>query len=148
MRDFASNSHDSYRPKRDIVAAGSARCLSRYRAGGDDLRTSSLVAGLRRSHTNINSVLKMTVAHLDDATHPCGPGDHHDHACPQAVLSVAFPAVQDIRGPEGLGHLWTGEHAAGPYQISTSANACRPAVFSKCKGSLQDGQRLENISWR
>lgn len=44
------------------------------------------------------------------------------------VLSLAFPAVKDVRGVEGVSGLWH--------------------VFTRCKAHLADGDRLENISWR
>ncbi|KAF9476218.1 DUF1752-domain-containing protein, partial [Pholiota conissans] len=47
---------------------------------------------------------------------------------PIPVLSVAPDAVRDLDGHEALYGLWT--------------------LFTKCKESLQDGRRLENISWR
>lgn len=47
---------------------------------------------------------------------------------PTPVLSVAPDAVKDLQGQDALSALWT--------------------IFTKCKESLQDGRRLENISWR
>lgn len=47
---------------------------------------------------------------------------------PAPVLSVTADAVKDLEGHEALTGLWT--------------------LFTKCKESLQDGRRLENISWR
>ncbi|KAG1729862.1 uncharacterized protein EDB91DRAFT_1158861 [Suillus paluster] len=47
---------------------------------------------------------------------------------PAPVLSVTPDAVKDLQGHEALSALWT--------------------LFAKCKESLQDGRRLENISWR
>ncbi|GLB40772.1 hypothetical protein LshimejAT787_0806430 [Lyophyllum shimeji] len=47
---------------------------------------------------------------------------------PVPVLSVAAEAVRELEGGEALCGLWT--------------------LFTKCKASLQDGHRLENISWR
>ncbi|KAH7926383.1 hypothetical protein BV22DRAFT_1087227 [Leucogyrophana mollusca] len=47
---------------------------------------------------------------------------------PAPVLSVTTDAVRDLEGREALSGLWT--------------------LFTKCKESLQDGRRLENISWR
>ncbi|PPQ66720.1 hypothetical protein CVT24_008821 [Panaeolus cyanescens] len=49
-------------------------------------------------------------------------------AFPAPVLAVTADAVRDLEGREALSGLW--------------------ALFSKCKDSLQDGRRLENISWR
>ncbi|KAI0260468.1 hypothetical protein BC834DRAFT_1044630 [Gloeopeniophorella convolvens] len=47
---------------------------------------------------------------------------------PSPVLSVAADALKDLDGRDALSGLWT--------------------IFTKCKESLQDGRRLENISWR
>ncbi|KAI0245974.1 hypothetical protein BJV78DRAFT_1356447 [Lactifluus subvellereus] len=47
---------------------------------------------------------------------------------PSPVLSLAADAIKDLDGGDTLSHLWT--------------------IFTKCKESLQDGRRLENISWR
>ncbi|KAI0039035.1 DUF1752-domain-containing protein, partial [Auriscalpium vulgare] len=49
-------------------------------------------------------------------------------AFPAPVLSVAADVLKDLDGGDALGGLWT--------------------LFTKCKESLQDGRRLENISWR
>jgi hypothetical protein len=66
-------------------------------------------------------------------------------AFPTPVLSIAADAVKDLEGRDALSGLWT----------------CRCLlcsiihvliyiyqVFTKCKESLHDGRRLENISWR
>ncbi|TFK81716.1 hypothetical protein K466DRAFT_604271 [Polyporus arcularius HHB13444] len=47
---------------------------------------------------------------------------------PSPILSVAADAVKDLEGEDALYGLW--------------------ALFTKCKESLKDGRRLENISWR
>ncbi|EJF58580.1 hypothetical protein DICSQDRAFT_66665 [Dichomitus squalens LYAD-421 SS1] len=47
---------------------------------------------------------------------------------PSPILSVAADVVKDIEGEDALCSLW--------------------ALFTKCKESLKDGRRLENISWR
>ncbi|KAH7913810.1 hypothetical protein BJ138DRAFT_1145327 [Hygrophoropsis aurantiaca] len=47
---------------------------------------------------------------------------------PAPVLSVTTDVVRDLEGREALSGLWT--------------------LFTKCKESLKDGRRLENISWR
>ncbi|KAL7411319.1 hypothetical protein BDY24DRAFT_396379 [Mrakia frigida] len=52
----------------------------------------------------------------------------HPSPLPHPVLNVALPAINDCKGGEALSSLWT--------------------VFSKCKDSIEDGSRLENISWR
>lgn len=56
------------------------------------------------------------------------------------VLSVTADAVKDL---DGVG-LWN-----GMCQIIISGRKISPqAVFSKCKGSLAEGERLEYVSWR
>ncbi|KAH9885753.1 hypothetical protein C8Q73DRAFT_669347 [Cubamyces lactineus] len=47
---------------------------------------------------------------------------------PSPILSVAADVVRDLEGEDALCGLW--------------------ALFTKCKESLKDGRRLENISWR
>jgi hypothetical protein len=63
------------------------------------------------------------------------------------VLSLATDALIDLDGADAITGLWT----------STSVPLSLPAflldspsksVFAKCKESLQDGPRLEYISWR
>ncbi|KAG9314786.1 hypothetical protein JVU11DRAFT_3871 [Chiua virens] len=47
---------------------------------------------------------------------------------PVPILSITADAVRDLQGQDTLYGLWT--------------------VFTKCKESVHDGRRLENISWR
>ncbi|TFK61481.1 DUF1752-domain-containing protein, partial [Pluteus cervinus] len=47
---------------------------------------------------------------------------------PAPILSVTAEALRDVEGHEALRVLWM--------------------LFTKCKESLHDGRRLENISWR
>ncbi|KAK0205061.1 hypothetical protein DFS33DRAFT_1274030 [Desarmillaria ectypa] len=49
-------------------------------------------------------------------------------ALPNPVLAVATDVLKDLDGDEALTSLWF--------------------LFTKCKSSLHDGRRLENISWR
>ncbi|EDR05412.1 uncharacterized protein LACBIDRAFT_303064 [Laccaria bicolor S238N-H82] len=49
-------------------------------------------------------------------------------AFPAPVLSVTADAVRELEGGEALAGLWT--------------------LFTKCKESLKDGRRLENMSCR
>ncbi|KAI0733240.1 DUF1752-domain-containing protein, partial [Irpex lacteus] len=44
------------------------------------------------------------------------------------ILSVSSEVVKDLDGEDALYGMW--------------------AVFTKCKQSLKDGRRLENMSWR
>lgn len=50
------------------------------------------------------------------------------HPPQSPYLQVALPLIEDVKGGEGLSSLWR--------------------VFTKCQESIQDGSRLENISWR
>lgn len=56
--------------------------------------------------------------------------DISDHPMTLQVLdlSTSNPALLSIKGPESLSSLW--------------------GVLTRCKRSLKDGERLENISWR
>jgi hypothetical protein len=69
-------------------------------------------------------------------------------ALPTPVLSVAADAVRDLDGGEALPGLWTRESlillSEGGHQFSTPLSK----VFTKCKESLRDGRRLENMCWR
>ncbi|KAH9970644.1 hypothetical protein BGW80DRAFT_1176016 [Lactifluus volemus] len=47
---------------------------------------------------------------------------------PSPVLCLVSDSLKDIDGGDALSGLWS--------------------IFTRCKGSLQDGRRLENISWR
>ncbi|KAJ2917371.1 hypothetical protein MD484_g3038, partial [Candolleomyces efflorescens] len=49
-------------------------------------------------------------------------------ALPGPVLSVTPELIRELDGREAVYRLWT--------------------LFTKCKGSLENGRRLENISWR
>lgn len=67
---------------------------------------------------------------------------------PVPILSVTAEAVRDLQGQDALYGLWTGELLRDDvfhYHILTFSPL---SVFTKCKGSVQDGRRLENISWR
>ncbi|KAF9647010.1 DUF1752-domain-containing protein, partial [Thelephora ganbajun] len=44
------------------------------------------------------------------------------------VLSLVADVVKDLEGEVAVYSLWS--------------------VFTKCKNSVQDGRRLENLSWR
>ncbi|KIP05400.1 hypothetical protein PHLGIDRAFT_74323, partial [Phlebiopsis gigantea 11061_1 CR5-6] len=47
---------------------------------------------------------------------------------PSPLLAVSPDVLKEMDGEDALFGMWT--------------------VFTKCKGSLKDGRRLENISWR
>jgi hypothetical protein len=64
---------------------------------------------------------------------------------PAPVLSVTPDAVKDLQGQDALSALWTSTFHL-PYHSPFSNTHF--LVFTKCKESLQDGRRLENISWR
>jgi hypothetical protein len=64
----------------------------------------------------------------------------------QPVLSIAPDALQDIYGGDALSNLWIGKPRSN---LLIALHYSYPkAVFSRCKDSIQDGERLENISWR
>lgn len=84
--------------------------------------------------------------------------DNHGHTMspsfefPAPVLAVAADAVRELQGREALSSLWTRESLLS---FNISVRQFVPSdlfisllVFTKCKESLQDGRRLENISWR
>lgn len=67
---------------------------------------------------------------------------------PVPILSVTADAVRDLQGQDALYSLWTGELLyCNPFWPSIS-DFLPLSVFTKCKESVQDGRRLENISWR
>jgi hypothetical protein len=65
-------------------------------------------------------------------------------AFPTPVLSIASDAVKDLEGRDALLGLWTCRFLLRAFVHILIT----PQVFTKCKESLQDGRRLENISWR
>ena len=74
---------------------------------------------------------------------------------PSPVLSIASDALKDLDGHDALSGLWTGTtHPSSPnsfynyHDLLFPDFSFSPSVFTKCKESLQDGRRLENISWR
>ena len=69
-------------------------------------------------------------------------------AFPAPVLSVASDAVKDLEGRDALLGLWTCRFLHSRSFIHVLIEIFTPQVFTKCKESLQDGRRLENISWR
>jgi len=60
------------------------------------------------------------------------------------ILSVAADAVRDLEGHDALFGLWTGAYLLYP----CVSDAYYFLVFTKCKTSLPNGARLENITWR
>jgi hypothetical protein len=66
---------------------------------------------------------------------------------PGPVLAVAADVVKHVDGDDSLPILWT-SLCFFRSQAVKSASHPLPPVFTKCKESLQDGRRLENISWR
>ena len=67
-------------------------------------------------------------------------------AFPAPVLSIASDAVKDLEGRDALLGLWTCKFLLR--SITHVLIYSPPKVFTKCKESLHDGRRLENISWR
>lgn len=67
---------------------------------------------------------------------------------PVPILSVTTEAVRDLQGQDALYGLWTGELFYGNAFKHSISDFLPLSVFTKCKESVQDGRRLENISWR
>ena len=63
------------------------------------------------------------------------------------ILSVAADVVKDLEGEDALCGLWARAYSLPPPILSHRSSLCHQ-VFTKCKESLKDGRRLENISWR
>ena len=63
---------------------------------------------------------------------------------PSPLLSLAADAIQDMDGADAVTGLWT----SAPLPLSILSFLTFLPVFTKCKESIQDGPRLENISWR
>ena len=53
----------------------------------------------------------------------------------------------DTRNVENLFGMWTG-WCSTPFRTATSADGSVVQVFSRCAESMEDGRRLENLSWR
>ncbi|OJT03216.1 hypothetical protein TRAPUB_6213 [Trametes pubescens] len=66
---------------------------------------------------------------------------------PSPILSVAADVVKDLEGEDALCGLWIRAYFFGVVCILRELTASTK-VFTKCKESLKDGRRLENISWR
>ena len=69
-------------------------------------------------------------------------------ALPNPILSVTPEGVRELEGREALSGLWTREY--NPLESLCLILIFNPlrTVFSKCKESIENGRRLENISWR
>ena len=65
---------------------------------------------------------------------------------PSLILSVAADVVHELQDEDALSSLWTGELLV--LCASFLVIYGELVVFTKCKNSLKDGQRLENLSWR
>lgn len=71
-------------------------------------------------------------------------------AFPGPVLAVSPDVVRHLEGEEALPILWTRQSCFFflPCQSFLPSLTPEHIVFTKCKESLKDGHRLENISWR
>ena len=66
------------------------------------------------------------------------------------VLSLAADVVKDLEGEVAVCSLWCGERVPPMPPVLPRFPHQHPwrLVFTKCKSSIQDGRRLENLSWR
>ena len=66
------------------------------------------------------------------------------------VLSLAADVVKDLEGEVAVCSLWSGKRVPPLPPILPRFPHHHPSrlVFAKCKNSIQDGRRLENLSWR
>jgi Fungal protein of unknown function (DUF1752) len=70
-------------------------------------------------------------------------------AFPAPVLSIASDAVKDLEGRDVSLGFWSCRFSFAVLSIIHMLIFMSTLqVFTKCKESLQDGRRLENISWR
>ncbi|MCJ1362680.1 hypothetical protein MMC16_001786 [Acarospora aff. strigata] len=70
-------------------------------------------------------------------------------AAPVVTVDVAKMHKVDTRNVENLFGMWTGETQSLFSSLDASDNPDRLlAVFSKCADSMEEGRRLENLSWR
>ena len=69
---------------------------------------------------------------------------------PSPLLSIAADAIQDLDGADAITSLWTSPFLLSPLPLFPPHlfSPFLNPVFTKCKESIQDGRRLENISWR
>lgn len=64
------------------------------------------------------------------------------------VLSLAADVVKDLEGEVAVCSLWSGERPMPPILPRFPHPPPWRLVFTKCKSSIHDGRRLENLSWR
>jgi hypothetical protein len=64
---------------------------------------------------------------------------------PSPILSVSTEVVKDLDGEDALYGMWAGGLIV---LIIINTETDIAPVFTKCKQSLKDGRRLENMSWR
>ena len=67
---------------------------------------------------------------------------------PSPLLSLAADAIQDLDGADAITGLWTSPFLSLFSLLFFPHLFLSQSVFTKCKESIQDGRRLENISWR
>lgn len=66
---------------------------------------------------------------------------------PYPILAVTADAVKELEREDVLCGLWTRAYLRDLPPIFFELTSL-DKVFTKCKESLKDGHRLENISWR
>ena len=68
-------------------------------------------------------------------------------AAPVVTVDVNKMHKIDTRNVENLFGMWTGE-SSQPATVYSSWLTLRQTVFSRCAESMEEGRRLENLSWR
>ena len=67
---------------------------------------------------------------------------------PSPLLAVAPDVLKEMDGEDALFGMWTGAFLARGDRCASHDETDSALVFTKCKSSLKDGRRLENLSWR
>ncbi|RDL37110.1 Uncharacterized protein BP5553_04543 [Venustampulla echinocandica] len=67
---------------------------------------------------------------------------------PVLTVDVGLIHKVDTRNVENLFSMWSGEHRSENVPVSRPYTNTTYPVFSRCSESLEQGRRLENLSWR
>lgn len=65
---------------------------------------------------------------------------------PVLTVDVGLIHKVDTRNVENLFSMWTGKQSRA--RSPDTPSLTHSAVFSRCSGSLEEGRRMENLSWR